>query len=263
MNKTKSKKGKGFPEKKTRPRKFRWHSPEGHQLTAGGIIPYDENGIWIIKEYGRKGFEWADMGGKYKFEDCDIYKTIAREFSEEVYHSSELTRAQMEFLCHLHHPIYVDNNRGQPVYVCYAVPTSTLSQHGVEMNPELFLFLRDEAVRTNPHVPIEYYSSVELRHVSYDTLRNILSPGRSRNFRTHGDDDFILSHRLKIILSQYFPHFRFNDNMLRPPVQIKKDSTYPRTILKRDGVWKNGQCDIDNHLSVLATRMAMFVLDGE
>ena len=55
-------------------KKYRWFDGKGRQLTAGGILPYDDTGIWVIGEEDKSGITYTDAGGKYQFEDGDIYK---------------------------------------------------------------------------------------------------------------------------------------------------------------------------------------------
>lgn len=56
-------------------------------ICAGGLLFYDDNGIWVLKE--SKPFEnsLTDPGGKYQFEDTNINACIIREFHEETYYS--------------------------------------------------------------------------------------------------------------------------------------------------------------------------------
>ena len=56
-------------------------------ICAGGLLFYDDNGIWVLKE--KKPFEISltDPGGKYQFEDTNINACIIREFNEETYYS--------------------------------------------------------------------------------------------------------------------------------------------------------------------------------
>jgi len=56
-------------------------------ICAGGLLFYDDNGIWVLRE--EKPFEksFIDPGGKYQFEDTNINACIIREFHEETYYS--------------------------------------------------------------------------------------------------------------------------------------------------------------------------------
>lgn len=192
-------------------KKFRYHDGHGRQLTAGGLLPYDDTGVWIVCEKKKgKDVEWTDPGGKYKFEDCDIHTTISREFCEEMYHSSSLTRSDILKISETHVPTYVNGHRNYPVYICYTVHTDELKNYGVEMNPELFLQYREKALRSNPDVPVEFYSSIELRHVTYQELETCMH-------KTSGP--MVLGYRLKRIL-RYSPLHTliYDDRSITPDI---------------------------------------------
>lgn len=181
----------------TKSRKFRWHDGKGRQLTAGGLLPYDGEGIWLVGEMDRNGsIAWTDLGGRYEFEDGDIFKTIAREVGEELYHSSELLRRDILYFSKRYSPIYVNGHRKIPVYVCYPVPISELSKRGFILDPELFEERRQEVLKSNPMVPPSYYPSVELKYFSYAEIRRSL----------RGDPKCLtLKFRLRSILRQFLP----------------------------------------------------------
>ena len=169
-------------------KKFRWYDGNGRQLTAGGLLPYDDEGIWVIGEKKTKDgdIEWTDPGGKYKFEDCDIYTTITREFSEELYHSSTISRDCIMNIKENNTPTYVNGHQNKPVYVCYIVHTSELKQHGVKLDKDLFLKNRYQTLIGNPDVPPEYYSSVELKHISFSDIKNENLSYRLRRILKYG-----------------------------------------------------------------------------
>lgn len=152
-------------------KKFRWHDGYGRELTAGGLLPYDENGIWVIGEKNKNGkVEWTDPGGKYKYEDCDIYTTISREFSEELYYSTVLSRFAILNIAKTHGPIYVNGHENKPVYICYPVNANILKIYGVNLSPNAFKYHREIAVNGNPNVPESYYNSIVLKHIPYFKL---------------------------------------------------------------------------------------------
>ena len=192
---------KGNYHKTKSSRKFRWHDGQGRQLTAGGMLPYDANGVWLIGERDRESndIKWTDMGGKYEFEDGDIFKTIAREVGEELYHSSELLRSDILYFSKKYPPIYVKGHQKIPVYVCYPIPTSELMRRGFFLDPILFLENRQNVLLSNPTVPIYYYPSVKLDYFSFHTLRKALhnEPGTT-----------ILKFRLRSILKHFLPRIK-------------------------------------------------------
>ena len=71
---------------------------------SGGIILYDDTGIWIIKEH----HGWNFPGGHKEDKDKDIYHTMAREFNEETYDSFPITPEIIKTLAktcsHIYYP---------------------------------------------------------------------------------------------------------------------------------------------------------------
>jgi hypothetical protein len=170
-------------------KKFKWHDEKGRQLTAGGLLPYDDKGIWVIAEKKTKdgSLEWTDTGGKYKFEDCDIYTTISREVSEELYYSAILTRDAILKIKETHTPVYVNGHQSSPVYICYIVHIDNLQKYGLNLDRELFMEYRKRAILSNPDVPSEYYSSIDLKHLSFDSLKNYPLSYRLKRILKYGN----------------------------------------------------------------------------
>lgn len=178
-------------------KRFHWYDGKGRFLTAGGLLPYDKRGVWLIGERNRLGeIEWTDLGGKYEYEDGDIYKTIAREVGEELYHSSELLRRDVFHFSLKYYPIYVNGHKKTPVYVCYPVNISDLSKKGFFLDPELFEVCRQEVIKSNPTVPANFYPVVKLRYFSYKELHDAVN----------GEKESInLKFRIRKILLQFLP----------------------------------------------------------
>jgi len=178
--------GGGFPTGIQK--KFRWHDGHGRQFTAGGLLPYDDEGIWVIGEKKTKDteIEWTDPGGKYKFEDCDIYTTILREFSEELYNSSNISRECIIHIKNTHTPTYVNGHQNKPVYICYIVHVRELEKYGVTLNPRMFNKYREKALSENPDVPSEFYSSVKLKHILFDDIEVVNLSYRLRRILKYG-----------------------------------------------------------------------------
>lgn len=159
----------------SRPSKYKWSDGEGRLLSAGGLLPYDDNGIWVIEERRNGGpLEWNDMGGKYEPEDGDIFATIAREFCEELYNSTGgcLTRNVLKRwvkgrMCKV---AYVNGYKKQPVYVAYCVNVSVLKTIDVKMNPEKFQRRRTKVIKQNPLVPEAYYGAMTLRYIPFSSF---------------------------------------------------------------------------------------------
>lgn len=192
-------------KKKFYKKKYRWTDPKtGYKLYGAGIIFYDDNGIWVIGESKKNGVELTDMGGKYNVEDGNICATIARELSEETYHTCELTRSQVETLSRVYHKVYMLDQNKNPIYVCLIVPLSAVHNYGVCLNPNRFLRSRRRTLNENPDVPKHWFNSLFLYYIGYDKLDSLMN-------NTVTDEGYKLSYRLKSILryaqviKQYIP----------------------------------------------------------
>ena len=153
------------------PVKFRWHDGEGRKLSAGGILPYDKGGVWVIREKNKdnsKITEVTDMGGKYQFEDCDIFGTAAREFCEELYYSTLISRDDVELFSHT--PVYINGHDRRPAYVCYLIGVEELEACGAFLSIDAFDRKRQAALKSNPNVPSSYFSSLSLEYILYEDL---------------------------------------------------------------------------------------------
>lgn len=159
-------------------RKFVYHEDD-KLFHAGGLILYDSNGVWLIKEYYKETYKLIDPGGKYCYQDCTIFNTILREFHEETYFSIPLYATTLQRL--------IDSNKANFVYVCpdvnckptYACLLVDLTNLGIYESPNItyasifekaatcFLENRNLALKSNPDVPQHYYSSFELVYVPY------------------------------------------------------------------------------------------------
>ncbi len=158
--------------------RFWWKDQKGLLHSGGGLLIYDDNGIWVISETKNQGSkqEYTDIGGRYRFEDCDIYQTIAREFEEETYHTStiELRRTKVIKLYDKYKFTYVYGQiskkksgvgRGIPVYGCIVVPIKEFNISGFDN--EYFMKERSLAIKSNPNVPENFYKSIEIRHITF------------------------------------------------------------------------------------------------
>ncbi len=157
------------PKGGERSKKFRWLDNQGRMLTAGGLLPYDEDGIWAIGEINKDDVLFTDMGGKYQFEDGSIYQTIAREAYEETYGMLELTRSVVESYYSKYPVVYVNGHKNKPVYSCVVVPIGVLN---VDLNNDIFTAKRLAVIKSNPDVPPGYYNSVCIRHLSFAEINS-------------------------------------------------------------------------------------------
>lgn len=142
-------------------------------IHAGGLLFFDDVGIWVIKEYYRNSYKFIDPGGKYSFQDCDILHTILREFNEETYfildhfavHDLKKMlsedKAEMIYVC--------PDSNNNPTYACLIANINDLN---IDFDlREKFFKNRNETLSNNPLVPSEYYTSFDLCRLSYSELK--------------------------------------------------------------------------------------------
>ncbi len=163
-------------------KKYAWHDIEkGYYIYAGGILLYDEENIWVIKEMINGCCLLNDPGGKYNIEDGDIYATIFREFNEETYNTFTITRQQIIEGT----PVYVClSKKFTPTYLCMfcKIDSSMNLENDIKEN-------RKKVLLQNPDVPESWYSSVDFVKIPFSEI--------FQNFK-------VMSYRLKQIVTRSF-----------------------------------------------------------
>lgn len=159
--------------------KYVYEDNVGRKLKAGGILIYDDDGIWVIKEIYKDTFKICDPGGKYTFEDCDIISTIAREFCEETYFSFplnywelkkliETNKAKVMYVCH-------DSNYN-PSYMSILINIKDLNDELKSIfkdNPsELFNKNREITLKHNNSINPSFYSSIDFIYILNENIRD-------------------------------------------------------------------------------------------
>lgn len=165
-------------------KKYSWRDPKTkHELTAGGILFYDEYGIWAIGENENGKLVYNDIGGKYSYEDGSIYVTISRELAEETYRTCELTSSDIDQLEKTSKKVYINGHEGKPVYLCLLVNLKTIqelkSKHNFKfaLNSESFNESRKQTLLQNPYVPEHLYTFC-LQYIKYEEIDSYTVGGR-------------------------------------------------------------------------------------
>jgi len=172
--------------------KLVYKDDSGRALYAGGLLLYDDVGIYLLKEYVFNklfDYEYTDPGGKYDFRDLHIARTIYREFHEETYDAYNIDYQKIRKLYDKpQNKIFVCFNKDKnPTYVCLL---ASLEELDIKIDLEKFQEARDEGLKHNPLVPKEYYSSYEFVRIPYKEI--------SRYY------DNLFSYRLKQICQKSF-----------------------------------------------------------
>lgn len=159
-------------------KKFSWDDGEGRRLNAGGLIFYDDEGVWVIGEDTSKGIVYTDIGGKYSPDDGDIYQTIIREVMEESYYSIELNRGQLfEMIEKIGSTgkTYMYDNMGKPMYICFAINMDVAKEAGVSLSVPNFEKGRRYVFSHNKDYE-EMYRVLELRYITFEEMNMGLAP---------------------------------------------------------------------------------------
>lgn len=165
--------------------KWWWASPDGWYIAAGGIIIRDicddKEGIWVLIEKSRRGYgqEYTDIGGKYDWNDGDIYATISREFREELYNTDEIPYKTIKRLCE-QFKSYDKNNQlfmmRKGKYMCLIVDRSVLPN--LELDSKQVENARSNVLSRNHFCRDEMYRTISLRFLPFDEVvdhKNLLS----------------------------------------------------------------------------------------
>jgi hypothetical protein len=148
-----------------------WVDPKtGYHFTGGGILFFDDVGIWTVGEMQGGTIEYTDPGGRYNYNDCNIWGTIRRELWEETYGMCDLTTSQIEsFTSGTDQPIvYVNGHTDQPVYLCIV---ARLPKNMVLREDE-FIRRRDITVGQNPDTPPKNYKTLCIKRIRYTEISN-------------------------------------------------------------------------------------------
>lgn len=181
--------------------KFFWQDCEKKfgcrgEFLAGGILFYDDNGIWAIVEGKQKGIgnkieEHTDFGGKYSFEDGHIMRCISRELEEESFgmleiKTSELIKLSKNIVKGFVTDCFIS---GFHQYYCLVVHTDRFPHLKFDANK--FLKLRKKVVQENS-VDSVHYTSLRIEYIKFVDMPSYYKIGRSTIFNP--------SFRLKMIL---------------------------------------------------------------
>lgn len=151
------------------PERFKWTDPyDQKEYMAGGILLFDAVGFWCVRE--AKGL--SDMGGRYHFEDNNIFGCIAKELREESFGTLEVLASQIESIVMKTRMSVSDIHPGSsrvvdlPHYFCLFCNICEYDL-GLKFDPELFLVKRQETISQNKSVDPVHYTSLELVYVKF------------------------------------------------------------------------------------------------
>lgn len=138
-------------------RKYAWKG----KIKAGGVLFYDDVGIWILKERSNSrnnNYYYADPGGKYDYRDCSIINTICREFNEETYYAYNLETKVIQD--NFHNSVHVCDDS----YLCVIVYSTN------PFDLSKFCLAMTQTLNENQHVPITYYSTIDFFRLPYENI---------------------------------------------------------------------------------------------
>ena len=154
--------------------KLRWSDDEGRKLYAGGIVLTDtvneKEGLWTLVEKDNAGLVHGDIGGRYDFNDGDIYATIAREFREELYNTAEIPYSVLVNLPPETH-IYTYGHQLVPVYLCIVTSAESV---GLKNKLEKIDVesAKQRVVQQNPEVPSSWYRTIGFKFITFEDIKS-------------------------------------------------------------------------------------------
>ncbi len=163
------------------------YTPQDSDISycGGGIILYDNNGFWVVNE--KDGL--TDMGGKYHYNDGDIYGCISRELAEETFHTIEITSSVLRTISKKITLLKSSKDvLGNPkTYMCIFVHLDHLSTERCNIDREQFHAARIETLKNNINYK-HLYPQTDLIYINFNDLENV-----KENF----------SYRLKTIIHEH------------------------------------------------------------
>jgi len=156
------------------PGKWWWKDDKGKFIAAAGILIFDDEGMWLVAEKSRKndgGVEYTDFGGKYDWNDGDIYATIPREFREECYNTDELSYSLIKRLVtspSTEKKFVYRMNKGK--YLCLIVHRSLLPP--LKLSDLEVKIARDRVIASNPFCHDSMYRTVGIKFIPFKEIEN-------------------------------------------------------------------------------------------
>jgi 8-oxo-dGTP pyrophosphatase MutT (NUDIX family) len=156
-----------------------YHVYDNKEVYAGGVLLYDDDSIYCIKEnrYLKntriQSCQYIDPGGKFESFDRHIFQTMAREFVEETYLAIQLdyftllrlvddNKVSLVWAC-------IDDQR-RPHYLCALLHVKWLD--GFVYDPDAFLQKMTTAKQNCKNANPYHYTSVEFVRIHFDDIKN-------------------------------------------------------------------------------------------
>jgi hypothetical protein len=164
-------------EDPNRKKKYRWIDPQsGNTYSAGGIMFYTNDSLWLIEEKNGKNNVLTDIGGKYNIDDGNIWTCIRRELEEETYGLCDVRTSDIIHLSSessntgVKCVIVTDHHKNAMTsYMCIAVPVN-MAPLGVVLDPEEYDRRREVYIKQNPDAAANYYKPLKLVNLPIDKL---------------------------------------------------------------------------------------------
>ena len=143
-------------------------------LYAGGIIITDnvrgEDGIWTIMEYDNNTLVHTDIGGRYEYNDGDVFATIVRELREELYNCAEVSYKTLKGLPS-RSKVYISGKKKNPIYLSIIVSAQDIGLKDV-LSKINIKSAREEIIRHNPEISPFRYKTIDLKFISFKDIKN-------------------------------------------------------------------------------------------
>lgn len=145
-----------------------WWNDNNTAVAAGGILIVNgDEGFWALEEMCKKNSntEYSDFGGKYHYDDCDIYATISREFREETYNTDEIPYSKVKELAMKGFVVKVIDDK----YYCLVVDRKELD---VKLSSDELKNAKNKTIASNNFNKF-FYRSVGIEYILYSDLPKV------------------------------------------------------------------------------------------
>lgn len=135
---------------------------EHYNFCGGGVVLYNDNGLWVVSETCGNKVEYTDIGGKYNYNDGNIYACISRELAEETFHTIEVPSSVLKNVPKIE-KILTEKFKS---YLCLFIHTDALD---IKIDRKEFHRARNETVNNNFDCK-HLYKQIDLIFIPYKDL---------------------------------------------------------------------------------------------
>lgn len=170
-----------------------WLDSNGRKFSAGGILIGDAEGLYLVGEVEKGVVSYGDIGGRYMFEDCNIWATIRRELYEETYGIVDVLVKDIKGM--VGNNLITIDSHGSTLksfnytippapgcgysYMCMVVHSDRVPAIYEALNEKTFTHNREITI-SESSVPEHLYTPIHIRKIRYADLKSVNLSHRMR-----------------------------------------------------------------------------------